>query len=60
MRLPLLSLLLASQGIFAMSPGQLVASLHVPSGFTVTLYANGVANARAMAWGDRGTLFVGS
>ncbi len=42
------------------TPAQLVARLHVPPGFTITLYADGVTNARAMAWGDQGTLFVGS
>jgi len=51
----------ASVSAFAApTPAQLAARLHVPPGFTVTLYADGVANARAMAWGDRGTLFVGS
>lgn len=34
--------------------------LQAPDGFVVELYAEGVENARAMAWGERGTLFVGS
>jgi glucose/arabinose dehydrogenase len=42
------------------SPMQLAARLQVPAGFKVTLFAQGVTNAREMAWGDRGTLFVGS
>ena len=44
----------------APTPAQLATRLHVPPGFTVTLFAQGVTNAREMAWGDRGTLFVGS
>jgi glucose/arabinose dehydrogenase len=39
---------------------KLVTRLQVPPGFTVTLYAGNVPNAREMAWGDHGTLFVGS
>jgi glucose/arabinose dehydrogenase len=37
-----------------------VNELRVPAGFTVTVFAEGVTNARGMCWGDRGTLFVGS
>jgi glucose/arabinose dehydrogenase len=37
-----------------------VASLKVPAGFTIDVYATGVQNARQMALGDKGTLFVGS
>lgn len=32
----------------------------LPPGFTISVYAEGVTNARAMCWGDNGTLFVGS
>ncbi len=64
MRLPRILFLAASflpVVVFAApTPAELVARLQVPSGFKVTLYAEGVVNARAMAWGDRGTLFVGS
>jgi glucose/arabinose dehydrogenase len=34
--------------------------LKVPTGFKVELYASGVANARSMRFGDKGTLFVGT
>ena len=34
--------------------------IRLPEGFTVEVYACGVANAREMALGARGTLFVGS
>ncbi|HEV2606441.1 MAG TPA: sorbosone dehydrogenase family protein, partial [Xanthomonadaceae bacterium] len=57
----LLALCCASPlALAAPTPAQLVARLQVPPEFTVTLYADGVTNARAMAWGDHGTLFVGS
>jgi len=36
------------------------AKLKVPSGFNIEVYASGVANAREMALGDKGTVFVGS
>jgi glucose/arabinose dehydrogenase len=32
----------------------------LPAGFSIALYATGVPNARQMALGDKGTLFVGS
>jgi glucose/arabinose dehydrogenase len=35
-------------------------SLKLPPGFSITLYASGVKNARGMALGEKGTLFVGS
>jgi glucose/arabinose dehydrogenase len=34
--------------------------LKLPAGFKITLYASGVNSARQMAWGDKGTLFVGA
>jgi hypothetical protein len=34
--------------------------LRVPKGFEVTLYASGMPNARSMAFGSKGTLFVGT
>ena len=34
--------------------------LKLPAGFKITLYASGVTSARQMAWGDKGTLFVGA
>ena len=37
-----------------------VAKLKVPPGFKVELFAAGVANARSMTVGDKGTVFVGS
>ncbi len=34
--------------------------IKLPAGFKIELYASGVTDARQMAWGDKGTLFVGS
>ena len=36
------------------------AKLKVPAGFNIEVYASGIANARSMAEGDKGTVFVGS
>ena len=35
-------------------------SIKLPPGFKISVYASGVNSARQMAWGDKGTLFVGS
>lgn len=37
-----------------------VGKLKVPAGFNIEVYAAGMANAREMAVGDKGTVFVGS
>src|SRR5258707_8482864 len=37
-----------------------VDKIKVPRGFKVSLWASGINNARAMVWGDNGTLFVSS
>lgn len=34
--------------------------IKLPKGFKIEVYASGVLAARQMAWGDKGTLFVGS
>ncbi len=34
--------------------------IRLPEGFSISVYAKGVRNARSMCWGDAGTLFVGS
>jgi glucose/arabinose dehydrogenase len=36
------------------------AKLKVPPGFNVEVYASGMANARSLTLGDKGTVFVGS
>ncbi len=37
-----------------------LSDIILPEGFTISIYADEVKNARAMCWGDKGTLFVGS
>lgn len=37
-----------------------LSTIQLPSGFQITQFATGVTNARAMAIGDKGTIFVGS
>jgi glucose/arabinose dehydrogenase len=37
-----------------------VGKLKLPPGFRAELWASGLSNARAMTWGDKGTLFVSS
>src|ERR1700712_1961740 len=38
----------------------LIKKIKLPPGFKIDVYASGVLAARQMAWGDKGTLFVGS
>jgi glucose/arabinose dehydrogenase len=45
------------------TPAEIEATLKgikLPPGFKIELYAAGLPGARQMAWGDKGTLFVGS
>jgi glucose/arabinose dehydrogenase len=45
----------------AAAPDKLpTAKLKVPAGFNIEVYAAGMANARSLAVGDKGTVFVGS
>src|SRR5688500_12161356 len=56
----LLTLVLLT-GSFAQTGQKLpLDQLKLPPGFAIELYATGVRNARQMALGDKGTLFVGS
>lgn len=55
------ALLLASACAQAADKGNIhLDKLNLPEGFKIDVYAEGVPNARHMALGDRGTLFVGS
>src|SRR5260370_15479345 len=38
----------------------MMKKIKLPAGFQIEVYAPGVLQARQMAWGDKGTLFVGS
>jgi glucose/arabinose dehydrogenase len=45
----------------AAAPDKLpLAKLKAPAGFNIEVYASGMANARSLALGDKGTVFVGS
>jgi glucose/arabinose dehydrogenase len=44
----------------AQDPAELLKQIKLPPGFSIEVYASGVRNARQMARGDKGTLFVGS
>src|SRR5262245_54077564 len=37
-----------------------VDKLKLPPGFKISVWADGINNARTMAWGSKGTLFLGS
>ncbi len=53
-------LALATPALARPDAAKLAADLQAPPGSEVSLYAEGVPNAREMAWGTHGTLFVGS
>ena len=38
----------------------MMKKIKLPEGFKIEVYASNVLEARQMAWGDKGTLFVGS
>jgi hypothetical protein len=59
----LLPLLLLNYGlVFAAADAHrdVLKQLHTPDGFTVSIYADNVPNARSLALGDNGVVFVGS
>jgi glucose/arabinose dehydrogenase len=39
---------------------ELLGKLHLPSGFHISVFADGLPNARSMALGDNGVIFVGT
>ena len=39
---------------------EVLKQLHLPAGFTLSIYADNVPNARSLALGDNGIVFVGS
>lgn len=58
----LLALLLfdACPGYSQSSHQDIIEQLHVPAGFTVSIYADNLPNARSLALGDNGIVFVGT
>src|SRR5205823_14584061 len=51
---------LASAGSTTAQAALPLNSIRLPAGFKIELYASNIPNARSMALGDNGTLFVGS
>jgi len=51
---------LASSGAVALDLDERLKSIKLPAGFSICVYARGVANARQLALGDRGIVFAGS
>ena len=61
MNIRTLALLLFAGASSAFAQSKLpIERIKVPAGFEVTVFAEGVENARSMALGEKGTLFVGS
>ena len=57
----MMSIFNAGTALIALAASSLpVAELQLPPGFSISVYADKVENARQMALGDKGTLFVGS
>jgi glucose/arabinose dehydrogenase len=57
----MMSLLCASAGLLTLAASSLpVDNLRLPEGFSISVYADNVENARQMALGESGVLFVGS
>jgi glucose/arabinose dehydrogenase len=42
------------------SPGEVIKQLHTPKGFSISVYADNVANARTLALAEEGVVFVGT
>lgn len=53
-------LLIAALAPFAGAANLPLDTLELPAGFEISVYAEGLPNARSMTWGDEGTLFVSS
>jgi glucose/arabinose dehydrogenase len=57
----MMSLLCASAGLLTLAASSLpVDNLQLPEGFSISVYADNVENARQMALSENGVLFVGS
>jgi glucose/arabinose dehydrogenase len=59
--LPLLSLTWCGTLAFGAEPRPLPTErIKLPPGFSISVFARDLPDARSMAWGDKGTLFVGT
>jgi len=62
-KIALLSLLLLALPLACAKSGNhqdVLKQLHLPDGFTISIYADNVPNARSLALGDNGIVFVGT
>jgi glucose/arabinose dehydrogenase len=55
-----LGLVLALPALPARADDELLGQLELPQGFRISIYAHDVPNARSLALGERGTVFVGT
>ncbi|MDO9103839.1 MAG: PQQ-dependent sugar dehydrogenase [Methylovulum sp.] len=53
-------LALAHAAVTLAGPEEVIKQLHVPAGFTISVYADHLPNARSLALGDDGVVFVGT
>jgi glucose/arabinose dehydrogenase len=56
----IISALLLASAVSAGSPDWLLSRIKLPSGFEITYFSDDVPNARSLALGDSGTVFVGN
>lgn len=49
-----------TQATASLNPGDVVPDIHVPDGFRITVYAGPLEDARSMALGEDGTIYIGS
>lgn len=62
-QISLMFLLVFNTGFGFAQPGghqELLKNLHVPDGFKLSIFADNVPNARSLALGDKGVVFVGT
>ncbi|WP_036242978.1 PQQ-dependent sugar dehydrogenase [Methylobacter luteus] len=55
-----MALLLTSMSACSFTPGARLDRISLPAGFSISIYEDNVPGARTLAFGDKGTLFVGT
>ncbi len=55
-----MTVLLTSMGACSFTPGARLDRISLPAGFSISMYEDDVPGARTLAFGDKGTLFVGT
>lgn len=54
------TVLLTSMSACSFTPGARLDQISLPAGFSISMYEDNVPGARTLAFGDKGTLFVGT